>query len=53
MANAHVLCSAIDDAARVIEGLAARRAPVPKLLEIDVLAFARDVPRLAPLVKAG
>ena len=52
-ANAHVICGAIADAARILEQLAARRAPITRLLEVDVLGFARDVPRLAPLVKVG
>jgi tetratricopeptide (TPR) repeat protein len=52
-ANAHVICGAVDDAARILEALAARRAPITRLLEVDVLGFARDVPRLAPLVKVG
>ena len=51
--NAHVLCGGVDDAARVLGTLGAHHAPVPRLLEVDVLGAARAIPRLAPLVVAG
>ena len=53
LVNAHVLCGGVDDAARVLGMLGAHNAPVPRLLEVDVLGTARAIPRLAPLVVAG
>ncbi|HTU99304.1 MAG TPA: protein kinase [Luteitalea sp.] len=51
--NAHVLCGGVDDAARVLGTLGAKHAPVPRLLERDVLEAARANSRLAPLVVDG